>query len=82
MTSTPLSIQEQLQSLAPSAIIELFQIELTEELNGTDETFSMQVQMTCIQTLFFKVIPTLLFPVKLRDSVLPQKVFYLAPLFM
>ena len=38
MTSTPLSIQEQLQSLAPSAIIELFQIELTQELNGTDET--------------------------------------------
>ena len=32
--STPQSIQEQLQSLEPSAIIELFQLELTEAVNG------------------------------------------------
>ena len=37
--STPQSIQEQLQSLEPSAIIELFQLELTAAVNGIDETF-------------------------------------------
>jgi|TARA_R100000030_G_scaffold12364_2_gene8277 lambda family phage minor tail protein L len=37
--STPQSIQEQLQSLEPSAIIELFQLELTQAVNGVDETF-------------------------------------------
>jgi lambda family phage minor tail protein L len=36
--STPQSIQEQLQSLEPSAIIEVFQLELTAEVNGIDET--------------------------------------------
>ena len=37
--STPQSIQEQLQSLEPSAIIELFQLELTEAINGVDQTY-------------------------------------------
>jgi len=37
--STPQSIQEQLQSLEPSAIIELFQLELTAAVNGVDQTF-------------------------------------------
>jgi lambda family phage minor tail protein L len=37
--STPQSIQEQLQSLEPSAIIELFQLELTEAVNGVDQTY-------------------------------------------
>ena len=37
--STPQSIQEQIQSLEPSAIIELFQLELTSAINGIDETF-------------------------------------------
>ena len=37
--STPQSIQEQLQSLEPSAIIELFQLQLTAAVNGIDETF-------------------------------------------
>ncbi len=37
--STPQSIQEQLQSLEPSAIIELFELKLTESVNGIDETF-------------------------------------------
>tara|TARA_R110002110_G_scaffold201274_1_gene412302 strand:+ start:572 stop:1273 length:702 start_codon:yes stop_codon:yes gene_type:complete len=37
--STPQSIQEQLQSLEPSAIIELFQLELTAAVNGVDSTF-------------------------------------------
>ena len=36
--STPQSIQEQLQSLEPSAIIELFQLELTVDVNGIDDT--------------------------------------------
>ena len=36
--STPQSIQEQLQSLEPSAIIELFQLELTAAVNGIDDT--------------------------------------------
>ena len=36
--STPQSIQEQLQSLEPSAIIELFQLELTSAVNGIDDT--------------------------------------------
>ena len=35
----PQSIQEQLQSLEPSAIIELFQLELTAAVNGADQTF-------------------------------------------
>lgn len=35
----PQSIQEQLQSLEPSAIIELFQLELTQGVNGVDQTF-------------------------------------------
>ena len=35
--STPQSIQEQLQSLEPSAIIELFQLELTQAVNGVDQ---------------------------------------------
>ena len=37
--STPQSIQEQLQSLEPSAIIELFQLELTQAVNGVDQTY-------------------------------------------
>lgn len=37
--SVPQSIQEQLQSLAPSAIIELFQLKLTAAINGVDQTF-------------------------------------------
>ena len=37
--STPQSIQEQLQSLEPSAIIELFELQLTAAVNGTDSTF-------------------------------------------
>lgn len=37
--STPQSIQEQLQSLEPSAIIELFQLQLTIAVNGIDTTF-------------------------------------------
>ena len=37
--STPTSIQEQIQSLAPSAIIELFQLQLTLAVNGVNETF-------------------------------------------
>jgi lambda family phage minor tail protein L len=35
----PQSIQEQLQAVEPSAIIELFQLELTAAINGTDQTF-------------------------------------------
>ena len=37
--STPQSIQEQLQSLEPSAIIELFQLELTEAVNGVAQVY-------------------------------------------
>ena len=37
--STPQKIQEQLQSLEPSAIIELFQLELTEAVNGINQTY-------------------------------------------
>ena len=37
--SMPQSIQEQLQSLEPSAIIELFQLELTEAVNGVNQTY-------------------------------------------
>ena len=36
--STPQKIQEQLQSLEPSAIIELFQLQLTAAVNGLDST--------------------------------------------
>ena len=36
--TTPQSIHEQLQSLEPSAIIELFELQLTEEVNGVDLT--------------------------------------------
>lgn len=36
--TTPQLIQEQLQSLEPSAIIELFELELTEAVNGVDLT--------------------------------------------
>lgn len=36
--STPQKIQEQLQSLEPSAIIELFQLQLTAAVNGIDST--------------------------------------------
>lgn len=37
--STPQSIQEQIQSLEPSAIIELFELELTQAVNGVNQTF-------------------------------------------
>ena len=37
--TTPKLIQEQLQLLEPSAIIELFQLELTEAVNGINQTF-------------------------------------------
>jgi lambda family phage minor tail protein L len=37
--TVPQSIQEQIQSLEPSAIIELFELKLTEEINGTNQTF-------------------------------------------
>lgn len=36
--SVPQSIQEQIQSLEPSAIIELFQLQLTSKVNGIDDT--------------------------------------------
>tara|TARA_R100000458_G_C8269227_1_gene244015 strand:+ start:1429 stop:2169 length:741 start_codon:yes stop_codon:yes gene_type:complete len=39
MATAKRSLQEQFQSLAPSAIIELFQLELTEDVNGVDTTF-------------------------------------------
>ena len=35
----PQSIQEELQSLEPSAIIELFQLELTAAVNGVDQIY-------------------------------------------
>lgn len=38
-TTTPEKIQDQIQSLEPSAIIELFELELTEDVNGIDVTF-------------------------------------------
>jgi lambda family phage minor tail protein L len=37
--TTPTSIQTQIQSLEPSAIIELFQLQLTAAVNGIDTTF-------------------------------------------
>lgn len=37
--TVPQSIQEQLQSLEPSAIIDLFQLKLTEAVNGIDQTY-------------------------------------------
>ena len=37
--TTPTSIQTQIQSLNPSAIIELFQLQLTAAVNGIDTTF-------------------------------------------
>lgn len=37
--TVPQSIQEQLQALNPSAIIELFTLELTEAVNGADLTY-------------------------------------------
>jgi lambda family phage minor tail protein L len=37
--TTPTSIQEQVQSLTPSAVIELFQLRLTLAVNGIDTTF-------------------------------------------
>ena len=37
--TVPQSIQEQLQSLEPSAIIELFELELTEAVNGINQTY-------------------------------------------
>ena len=37
--TTPTSIQTEIQKLEPSAIIELFQMELTEAINGIDTTF-------------------------------------------
>ena len=37
--STPDAIQAEIQKLAPSAIIELFQLELTKAVNGVDTTF-------------------------------------------
>ena len=37
--TVPQSIQEQLQSLEPSAIIELFELQLTEAVNGIDATY-------------------------------------------
>jgi lambda family phage minor tail protein L len=36
MTTVPQSIQEQIQLLAPSAIIELYELILTEDVNGAD----------------------------------------------
>ena len=44
--STPQSIQEQLQSLEPSAIIELFQLQLTQAVNGVNETFTITQERT------------------------------------
>lgn len=38
-TTTPEKIHDQIQGLEPSAIIELFELELTEEVNGIDVTF-------------------------------------------
>ena len=37
--TVPQSIQEQIQSLEPSAIIELFELKLTAAVNGVDQTF-------------------------------------------
>ena len=39
MTTIPLSVHEQLQSLEPSAVIELYQLQMTVAVNGVDVTY-------------------------------------------
>jgi lambda family phage minor tail protein L len=39
MTTVPQSIQEQIQMLEPSAVIELYQLIMTTAVNGTDTTY-------------------------------------------
>ena len=39
MTTVPQSIQEQIQQLEPSAVIELYQLQLTAAVNGVDATY-------------------------------------------
>ena len=39
MTTVPQSIQEQIQSLEPSAVIELYQLHMTEAVNGGDISY-------------------------------------------
>ena len=39
MTTVPQSVQEQIQKLEPSAVIELFQLHLTAAVNGTDTIY-------------------------------------------
>ena len=39
MTTVPQSVQEQIQMLEPSAVIELYQLIMTEAVNGTNTTY-------------------------------------------
>jgi lambda family phage minor tail protein L len=39
MTTVPQTIQEQIQSLAPSAVIELYQLHMTQAVNGGDVSY-------------------------------------------
>tara|TARA_R100000951_G_scaffold22976_1_gene18965 strand:+ start:121 stop:855 length:735 start_codon:yes stop_codon:yes gene_type:complete len=48
--SNPQSIQEQLQSLEPSAIIELFQLHLTAAVNGVNQVFYYHAGTNSLQT--------------------------------
>jgi len=72
--STPQSIQEQLQSLEPSAIIELFQLQLTAAVNGIDTTFYFHAGTNELSAdIVFNQITYTAFPIEVEGFEVTSK---------
>ena len=70
----PQSIQEQLQSLEPSAIIELFHLELTEAVNGVDQDYYYHAGTNGIsQNITFDSIEYAAYPIEVEGFQLSGK---------
>lgn len=72
--TTPQSIQEQLQSLEPSAIIELFHLKLTEAVNGIDEDYYYHAGTNgIVDNITFDGIEYTAFPIEVDGFELTAK---------
>ena len=70
--TVPQSIQEQLQAIAPSAIIELFELELTEAVNGINEDYYYHAGTNgIVENITFDGVEYTAFPIEVDgfDSV-------------
>lgn len=72
--TVPQSIQEQLQSLEPSAIIELFELELTQAINGINDTLYYHAGTNELSAdIVFNQITYAAFPIEVEGFELTSK---------